>query len=315
MILTIERHGRKPSESRRAVLGCTALLALAACIGLAGCATGGESGDGQASAVKVSATTGLLADITRQVAGGDAEVEQVIPGAASPHEFRLSAKDRAGVEDSDLLVSNGANLEQGIPIDEIDAPKFALADHVGALRPFDEDGESGEDPHVWMDPTKVAAALPALAGALAHADPRHATGYRERAGAYAEELSRLDARLKKMLSPVPQGDRKLVTSHDALGYFADRYGFTVIATPFPASGPDAEPSAATIEEVQAAVRESGVPTVFAQQDDDPEVLRRIAEDTGVAIIDDLHVEAPGSGETYAQMLLRDASLVRKGLGG
>jgi ABC-type Zn uptake system ZnuABC Zn-binding protein ZnuA len=294
---------------------------------LFGAAVGCGSGDDEsASGPTVAASTGIWADVTKRVVGDDASVEQVIPDATSPHEFQLSAEDRATIEDSLLLVYNGADLEAGIPIDEIDVPKFAVADHVGELLPFEEAGEhaseeqaSGEeehgslDPHVWMDPSRVAAALPALADALAEADPDHADGYRARAESYAAELRELDADIEQQLGSIPRQNRKLVTSHDAMGYFADRYGLEVLATPFPASGPEAEASAQTIKEVEDAIRSSGVPTIFAQETDDPEVLERIARETGVSIEEHLLVEAPGEAGSYVGMLRQDAELLRNGL--
>ena len=284
----------------------------------------GSGDDESASAPTVTATTGIWADVAEQVAGDDAGVEQLIPDATSPHEFQLSAEDRAAIEDSLLLVHNGADLETGIPIDEIDVPKFAVADHAGELLPFEEAGDhaggeeqedGGVDPHVWMDPSRVAAALPALAEALAEADPDHAGGYRGRAETYAAGLRDLDAEIERQVGSIPPDDRKLVTSHDAMGYFADRYGFEVLATPFPASGPEAEPSAQTIKEVEDAIRSSGVPTIFAQETDDSEVLKRIAGETGVSIEEHLLVEAPGSAGGYAGMLREDARLLRDGLAG
>ena len=281
-----------------------ALLATAA-VAPAGCGSDGDD-SGRPS---VAATTGLLADVTEQVAGDDIEVVQVIPDSSSPHDFQLSAQDRAEIEDADLLVHNGASLEEGIPVDEIDVPQYALSDNVGDLLPLDD----GEDPHVWMDPSRTAQALPALADALAEADPDNADAYRRRAGAYADELNAVDAEVEKALAAIPESDRELVTSHDALGYFADRYGFTVVATPFSASGPEAEASAQAIQEVEDAIAESGVPTVFAQEDDDPEVLSLIADRAGVEIIEDLHVEAPGSAESYLEMMGRNGELIATGL--
>jgi zinc/manganese transport system substrate-binding protein len=302
---------------------------------LFGAAVGCGSDDGESgSGPTVSASTGIWADVTEQIAGDDASVEQVIPDATSPHDFQLSAEDRASIEDSVLLVYNGADLEAGLPIDEIDVPKFAVTDHVGELLPFEEAGEhapdeeehtpgeeehagedehGGLDPHVWMDPSRVAAALPALADALAEADPDHADGYRSRAASYATELRELDAEIEQQAGSIPPQNRKLVTSHDAMGYFADRYGLEVLATPFPASGPEAEASAQTIKEVEDAIRSSRVPTVFAQETDDPEVLERIARETGVSIEEHLLVEAPGEAGSYVGMLREDAELLRTGL--
>jgi zinc/manganese transport system substrate-binding protein len=307
----------------------TSLVALSILVAaISGCGSD-DGGDGQTVAV----TTGIWADVTEEIAGEDASVEQIIPDGTSPHDFQLSARDRAEIEDSVLLVYNGADLEAGIPIGDLDATPFAMTDHAGQLRRFREAGahveasereqaeeeahaeeeDGGFDPHVWMDPTRVAEAVPALADALAKADPDHADGYRERAAGYVRELEALDREIRLTLGAIPAADRQLVTSHDALGYFADRYGFQVIATPFPASGPESEASAQTIAEVEAAIRASGVPTVLAQDTDNPEVLEGIASRTGVRIETGLPVEAPGAGGSYIEMLRRDAEIIDAGL--
>lgn len=311
----------RPSRRRLPLLAAAATCSV---LFLAACGSDSEDGDG----VRVAASTGIAADIAERVAGPDAEVVQLIPDGASPHDFELSAQDRAETEGSALLVYNGAGLEAGIPVEEIGDERFALADHVGPLLPFGEAGsheeehsgdeppdhdERGADPHVWMDPTRIAAALPALAEALAEADPSHAAGYRERARAYAAELERLDGEIRTDLAGIPPAGRELVTSHDALGYFADRYDLEVIATAFPSSGPESEASAAEIAEVEEAVERAGVPAVFAEESDDPQALEQIAERTGVEVVDGLLVESPGSAGTYVEMLRTDAALIAAAL--
>jgi zinc/manganese transport system substrate-binding protein len=299
---------------------------------IAGC---GDDDDAAGGGPNVVATTGIVADIVEAAAGPGVDVEQVIPDGSSPHDFELSAQDRQVLEEADLLIASGAGLEAGIPLDEVDAPQWTLSDHVGELLPFEEAGahehaeeehaadeeaaeeeheHGGEDPHVWMDPTRVAAALPSLADALSEADPSGASGYDERARAYGQELDRLDSELEQTLASVRDADRELVTSHDSLGYFADRYGFEVVATAFPASGPEAEASAGLIDEVESAVREHDVPAVFAQQEDDPETLRLIADETGVEIEDRLIIESPGTAGSYEEMLRQDAALIAAALG-
>ena len=303
-----------------------ALLALGLAVLVAAC--GSESGD-DSGEPRVTASTGIVADITEQVAGGDAEVEQLIPDGSSPHDFQLSASDRAGIEDSTLVVYNGAGLEAGVPIEDLDVDRFALTENVGTLLPSAEAGahedeaeegaeeeeqpEEGGDPHVWMDPTRTASALPALADALAEADPQHADGYRARAKEYAAELTALDGELERALAAIPAANRELVTSHDALGYLADRYGLEVIATPFPPSGAEAEASAARLRQVEDAIREAQVPAVFAEAEDDPEVLELVAGETGVEVIDDLLVESPADTGSYAEMLRHDAELIAAAL--
>ena len=305
-------------------------IALALCLAatVVACGSDSDSDSSSGDGPTVSATTGIVADITAQVAGDDATVEQVIPDSASPHDFSLSAQDRARIEDSALLVSNGAQLEAGIPLDEIDVEQYALAEHGGELLPFAEEGShdaeeehaaeeehGAEDPHVWMDPTRVAEALPSLADALAEADPEHAEGYRARAAKYADELNALDAEIESQLAAIPPQNRELVTSHDALGYFADRYGLEVVATPFPASGPEAEASAQSIREVEETIDSAGVPAVFAEETDDPQVLEQIADRKGVEIVDQLLVESPGDAGGYAEMLRADAELIASALAG
>ena len=303
-----------------------ASLALGLALLVAAC---GSDSEGSSDGPRVTATTGIVADIAERVAGDHAEVEQLIPDGSSPHDFQLSAKDRAGIEDSVLVVSNGAGLESGVQVEDFDVDGFALTDHVGTLLPAgeagaheeDEDPEGEEehadeagDPHVWMDPTRTARALPALAEALAAADAEHANGYRNRAEEYAAELTALDRELERGLAEVPPADRELVTSHDALAYFADRYGFEVIATPFPSSGAEAEASAAHLRDVERAIARSEVPAVFAEAEDDPEVLELIAGDTGVEVIDDLLVESPADTGSYVEMLRHDAELIAMALG-
>lgn len=286
-----------------------ATFALAAL--LAGCRS-----DDSHSGVDVVATTGILADITRQVAGPDAEVSQLIPDGSDPHSFSLSAQDRLRLDEADLVVAHGAGLEAGIPLDESGATVWGLADHAGELRTATAGDETGApDPHVWMDPTRVIAALPSLAAALAEADPEHAAGYDGRATRYARELRSLDRELAKTLAAVPPANRKLVTSHDALEYFADHYGFEVVATAFPITGAEAEVSAARLADVEAAVRDTGVPAIFAQQGDDPEALKTVADETGVELDYDLFVESLGPSGSYAGMLRGDARRIADGLGG
>jgi ABC-type Zn uptake system ZnuABC Zn-binding protein ZnuA len=296
---------------------------------LAGCGSDDEAGgDG----LTVVATTGIVGDWVESVAGPDVEVVQLIPDGSSPHDFQLSAEDRSELEQAELIVAVGAGLETGVPLDEAEAPRWELAEHAGELLPFGEggahehEGEGEEhaeeehehgasDPHIWMDPTRVAAAMPSLAAALGDADPDGADAYADRAREYAAALRGLDGELRATLGAVPAADRELVTSHDSLGYLADRYGFEVVATAFPSSGPEAEASAAQLQEVIAAIAEHDVPTVFAQEEDDPEALRLVADEAAVQVEEDLIIESLGSAGSYEEMLRRDAELISAALQG
>jgi ABC-type Zn uptake system ZnuABC Zn-binding protein ZnuA len=278
-------------------------VALAAC---------GSDDEGDSGTVEVLATTGTIADIVGSVAGSDAAVEQLIPNGSSPHDFQLSAQDREKLDRVDLIAADGAGLEATIPLDEVETPAWELTANVGELLPFEE---GAGDPHVWMDPSRVAAAVPSLADQLGEIDPEHAASYRERARDYADELAGLDRKLERTLSAIPEENRELVTSHDALAYLADRYGLEVVATAFPATGPEGEPSAAKLDEVADAIGEHAVPAVFAGEEDDPEALRLVADEAEVEVVDDLLIESPGEQGTYEAMLRHDIERIAGALGG
>lgn len=267
-----------------------ALLALAS-----GCGRGGGG-----AGVEVVATTVVVADVVEQLAGPDAEVEALISGSASPHDYGASAKDRARLEDADLVVAWGAGVEAGLPLGELDDEPVELA--------------AGErDPHIWMDPTRLARTLPGLASALGEVDPQNADGYRRRAEAYARELATLDRELERTLSAVPPARRKLVTSHDSLGHFARRYRFSFLGSP---SGltPDSQPSAERVDSLAARVKEDGVPAVFAEASDDAGLMRQIAREGGAEVVDDLLIEGFGSEvDGYVEMLHHDARRIAQAL--
>jgi zinc/manganese transport system substrate-binding protein len=270
------------------------------CLGVLLALAGGCSSGGDGARVQVVATTEVAADIVEHVAGPDVEVAALISGSASPHDYGASARDRARLEEADLVVAWGAGIESGLPLDELDRDPLELAD-----------GE--EDPHVWMDPTRLARELPRLASALGDADPDHAAGYGARAEAFGRELGALDRELERTLAAVPADRRKLVTSHDSLGHFARRYRFSFLGSP---SGlvPEAQPSANRIDSLAERVEQDRVPAVFAEDSDDAELMRQIAREGGAEVVDDLLIEGFGGRvDGYAQMLRHDARVIAEAL--
>jgi ABC-type Zn uptake system ZnuABC Zn-binding protein ZnuA len=291
------------------------LLALVAAA-VVGC--GGED-PAEDDTLRVVATTGIGADIVRNITGDDAEVSQIVPDGASPHSYAPSAKEQAEIDDADLVVQFSPALEQSLPLEGA-AETFSFDDHVRSVRSFAEQEvgseEAGEeDPHVWMDPSEIASAIPDLTGALTALDPSDAQEFERNAKRYEAELRRLDAELRQEADSVPAANRELVTSHDVLGYFADRYGYEVIGTAFGPS-PEAELGAATFSDLVETVRASGVPAVFAGEGDDPAVLNRVADETGVTVVDDLQLESlSDEAPTYADLLQQAGARISGALGG
>jgi len=259
-----------------------ALLALAG-----GC--GSDSGGG----LDVVATNSIAADIVRNVAGPDADVESLLPESASPHDYALSAKDRAQLEEADVVVAWGSGLEAGFPVGD-DAVELA---------------RDQRDPHVWMDPTLVVAALPQLVTALSDADPEHSRAYRRRATGYGRQLERLDRELARTYSAIPPARRKLVSSHDSIGHLVEHYGFDFVGAPFGFT-PGTEPSAETVASLIDRVKEEHVPAVFAEDTDDPKLMEQIGREAGVEVVDDLLTEGFGGRvDSYEDMLRYDADRI------
>lgn len=268
---------------------------------------------------QIVASTGVATAIVAGVAGARADVSQLVPSGSSPHSYAPSAHERAELEAADLVVYFSPALEQGLQLDRVDR-SFAFADHAARMRSFEADElESGTDPHLWMDPTQIVTALGALADELAEIDPAGAAGYHRRAELYGARLRRLDRRLRRIVSRIPPENRKLVTSHDSLGYFADRYGFEFLGAPFGAV-PEAAASAGELGDLIERVADSEalaserIPAVFAQEGDDPEVLRQVAEETGVEVVSDLRVTDLGASGSYIGMMRFTAKRIAAALG-
>ena len=236
----------------------------------------------------IMATTTIWADIARNVAcGGLAEVASILPPLADPHDFEPSMSDRARLDAAQLIVANGLGLEEGledtlVSTEADGTPVFYAGDHVTTLEfdaqtfggqpnedadhaeENDDHGHGSEDPHVWLDPVRVAGAVANLAEALIH----HAGLDTERvmacSDAYLADLEALHGDISATLDRVPAAQRKLVTNHDSLGYFADRYGFDVIGTVIPAGTTLAEPSPASLEALADLIDETGVVAIFAE---------------------------------------------------
>jgi zinc/manganese transport system substrate-binding protein len=260
-----------------------AVLALAS-----GCSS--DSGSGGPNVV---ATNSIAADIVRNVAGPDADVDSLLPESASPHEYALSAKDRARLEEADVVVAWGAGLEAG----------FALGDDAIEL------ARDERDPHIWMDPTLVVAALPEVVTALADADPENSSSYRRRAAAYGRRLQRLDRQLERTYSTIPPERRKLVSSHDSIGHLVEHYGFDFVGAPFGFT-PGTEPSAETVASLIDRVKDEHVPAVFAEDTDDPKLMEQIGREAGVEVVDDLLTEGFGGRvDSYEDMLRYDADRI------
>lgn len=247
---------------------------------LAACGAGSASDDSTVGSdvPTIVATMSIWADVTGNVAcDGLAEVVTVIPPGGDPHAFEPSIRDRETMQRASLVVANGLNLEESLN-DTLDAvestgtPVLRVADGLDPLALGDDGHDDAEghdhdhgdfDPHVWWDPTRVSAALPIIEGALADAGLDRAA-LDACVARYQGELAALDTDVAAIVAPLPSDRRLLVTNHDSLGYFADRYDFDVIGAVIPSSSTLAESSPSALEDLAAKIRSTGVPAIFAE---------------------------------------------------
>jgi zinc/manganese transport system substrate-binding protein len=252
---------------------------------------GACSGEVEVSGLEVVATTTILGDLARNVVGADGTIEVLLPIGADPHDYQASARQVAAVQEADLVIVNGLGLEEGLA----DVLESAAADGANVLTiaplldplPFGSDGAEGDDaggddPHVWLDPLRMARASQLVAAELSKLDD--GIDWAARGNAYADELRAVDDTIKSILSTVPAADRKLVTNHDALGYFAARYGFGVVGVVIPGGSTLAEPSSAELTELVTTVEQEQVRAIFAETTSPEALADAVAAEAGADIV-------------------------------
>jgi ABC-type Zn uptake system ZnuABC Zn-binding protein ZnuA len=278
-------------------------------------ACGGETDAPADSRLAVIATIAPVGALV-QAASGDFVTVRVLAGPGQdPHDYEVTASDRKAIGAARLVFRNGLGID--------DFLNDALADDSEKIVTVGNAVEAGKraprrsDPHVWQDPENAQAMVRLIAEELARADPANAEAYRQNAVAHAGELAEADREIRALIETIPAANRKVVTNHDALGYFLERYGLTFVGAVIPSQTTQAEPSAKDIASLIETIRREGVRAIFAESSLDPKVARQIAQDTGVKIVDDLYGDSlgePGSGaETVPGMLLANAKKIAEAL--
>lgn len=349
-------------------LGAAAALALTSCS-----ASDDASQPKRGDHLKVVVTTTQLADFAAEVGGNDIELTGMLAPGSSAHHFDPTPADLLSLGQADVLIVNGAGLDEFID-SAIDASGFSgtLVDasagldletaraitaetlegqnhegeheHIdthghshdgaeGAAEPQSADSEGSEssetseedhdhdhehgdlNPHLWTSPRFAQGMVQQIADELAKIDPEHGDGYYERAGAYNAKLVTLDEWIAAQFARVPAADRVLVTGHDSLRYYLHDYGIAYAGSLLPSFEDNAEPSAAEIDSLVAAIKNSGVKAIFVESSLSPKLAKTVAQEAGVAVIDEdsLYVDSlgpDGSGaETYISASLHNTRVI------
>jgi ABC-type Zn uptake system ZnuABC Zn-binding protein ZnuA/ABC-type Mn2+/Zn2+ transport system permease subunit len=306
---------------RRAVAVAASSLVLL----VAGCGSDNGSSAGTTGAIPVVATTTQLADIVRNVAGGAVEVRQILQPNSDPHDYEPRPKDIEATAGARVVFVSGDNLDGWMSQVVENAGGAPRVVDVGQGRPDTIPGESSGpeasrfDPHWWHDPRNVEYAVRRIRSALETADPSAAASIDRSAEAYLAKVRALDRGIGACMDRVPAGRRKLVTDHDAFGYFAKRYGISVVGAVIPSQTTQAQPSAGDLARLSALIRREGVKAVFPESSLNPKLARAIARQTGAAVGQTLYGDTLGptgsSGETYLGMERANADAMVRGFTG
>ena len=288
--------------------------ALGAIVLLAAACSGGATPD--PGALSVVVTYPVLGAVVADLVGDRAALTILMGNGVDPHDWSPSAKDIERVEKAGLVVANGLGLEEGLEKALAEAAKrgvvvFRATDHVTIRQRAAGEGgggEAGGDPHFWVDPLAMRDVVLALAPALAGVGIDVA----DRAPALAARLADLDAATRAVLAVVPEARRRLVTGHESMGYFADRYGFRLVGAVIPGLTSQGEVSAGELAALRAAIEAQGVAVIFTEIGTPAAVVEAIGRETGAAVVELPSHTLPADG-SYATFIGQIATAIATAL--
>jgi zinc/manganese transport system substrate-binding protein len=281
-----------PWRDRRLASSLMLSLGLAASMAL----PAGAQSTGPDGGVDIVVTTAVLGSVIRDLVGDRATVTVLMGTGVDPHDWSPSAQDIEAVYGADLVIANGLGLEEGLH----DALQEAAANGVRVVEATDhitlralgasEPGASGApgasadhgplDPHFWVDPLSMRAVVDAVVPVIGELG----VDVSDRGADLDGRLDALDAEVRTTLEAIPAERRKLVTGHESMGYFADRYGFALIGTVIPGLSSQGEVSARELAQVAERIRAEGVSVIFTEIGTPQSVVDAIAGETGVAVV-------------------------------
>jgi zinc/manganese transport system substrate-binding protein len=312
-------QGLVSSLSRRAV--AVAVGAALAALALASCGNGASS----SGKLDVVATTTQIGDWAREVGGGAIDVHQILKANVDAHTYEPRPADVEAVGGAKVVFVNGDNLDRWSSklVDEAGGHPEVV--DLGDVVPDHLQGERGGpeaarfDPHWWHDPRNVEQAVSKMRDTLVKLVPRERAELAQRTRSYLGQLRRLDREVAACIDRVPVSERKLVTDHDAFGYFAKRYELKVVGAVIPSQTTEAQPSAGELSQLAGLIKREHVHAIFPEKSINPKLARAIAKQTGASANSSLYGDSLGSpdseGGTYIDMEIANTKAIVRGLSG
>lgn len=291
-------------------------------VGLHAC-TSPTVNDSGSTRPKVVSTSTILTDLTEQISGGDTiQLTGILKPGDDPHVYEPVPQSSKSLEEADLILYNGYNLEPGLikMMNSVggNARKLAVGEVIPPLQ-LKLKGERVPDPHVWGDAKNVSRMVTAIRDALIELSPEERDFYTQNATKLQQELTQLDQWVTQQIKTIPPNQRKLVTTHDAFQYYGRAYGLAIAGTLIGISTEE-QPSAQTVQTLVQSVRTTGVPAIFAETTINPALIQTVAQEAGVQLaprqLYSDSIGAPGSdGDTYVKMMVANTRTIVEALGG
>jgi zinc/manganese transport system substrate-binding protein len=278
------------------------------------------SGTSQAAdQLPVTASFSILGDLVRVVGGDRLAVTTLVGPDEDAHVFEPKPADAKAIVQSKLFVINGLGFE---PWAQKLAKSAGYKDETLVISKgikgrtlTDEKGHAEADPHAWQDPTNVVLYVRKLAATLSQLDPAGAAAFQSHSEAYVKELQTLDAWAKEQFASIPADKRKVITSHDAFGYFAAHYQLKFLAPQGVST--EAEPSAKEVANLIRQIKREKIKAVFMENMSNPKLLAQLSQDAGVTVGASLYADALSSadkpGATYLQMMRHNVTQLVAGM--
>jgi manganese/iron transport system substrate-binding protein len=318
-----DRSPVKQHHSRLLSLYCC-LVASAVCLTISACQPQGtnspsKGGNGQPSVVSTST---ILTDLAKAVSEDKVELTGILQPGTDPHVYEPVPADTRALEQADLILYNGYNLEPGLirlmNSAGTNARKLAVGEAVPPLQ-LDKEGEQVPDPHVWGDAENAVRMVAAIRDALIELTPQERDRFTQNAATLTKELERLNRWIEEQIQTIPPDNRKLITTHDAFQYYGKAYGLPIAGTLIGISTEE-QPSAQTVQRLVKSVRATKVPAIFAETTINPALIQTVAQEAGVKLAaKELYsdsIGAPGSGaDSYIKMMVANTTTIVEALGG
>src|SRR5579872_215211 len=253
--------------------------------------------------LKVVASFSIIGDFVRNVGGDRVELTTLVGSDGDVHVYSPTPKDAAKIADAKLLVINGFGLEGWLPrLLQASGSRATIVTATKGIAPLKAGSDT--DPHAWQSVVNAKQYVANIADALAAADPVDTDFFRKNAASYVAKLDALDREVQQAVSRIPESRRKVISTHDAFGYFEARYGIEFIA-PLGVST-ESEASARDVAAIITQVKAQHIPAVFLERVSDPRLMRRISAETGAKIGGTLYSDSltdeKGDAPTYIDLV-------------